>query len=142
MLENQIRDFITIDTSRFPIVLVTYQGFVPTWDEYHRAHTAIEMLVANRNNFVIILDFSQIQTGLSSEYRVAAARWASKTEPLFIKQNVKVAFYTPSVLTRIVMKGSLVLAPLRYPYTLAPTLEKAYAWAAKQLQQSQRPEGI
>jgi hypothetical protein len=127
-----MREFITLNTSKFPIVEGKYQGFIPTQEELVLAQVAIENLCVMYENFVLILNFSELPP-LSFEYRIAQAKWAEKNDALFAKKKMKVAFYTPSMVTRVVMKSVFIISTPSIPYTLTPTLEKAYAWAFKQL---------
>ena len=127
-----MREFLTLDTSRFPIVVGKYKSFIPSREEFFKAQADIEEFCAGHENFVIILDFSEVPV-LSTEYRIASAKWATKNDSLFARQKMKVIFYTPSVLVQLVMKGVLLLSSPSVPHIIVSDLDKAYTWASKQL---------
>lgn len=127
-----MREFLTLDHSRFPIVIAKYHPFIPTREEFFKAQTDIEEFCSNHENFVIILDFSEIPV-LSTEYRIASAKWAAKNDTLFVRQKMRVVFYAPSILVQLVMKGVLLLSSPSVPHTIVSDLDKAKAWASKQL---------
>jgi hypothetical protein len=127
-----MREFLTLDSSKFPIVVGIYNKFIPTPEEFTKAQTDVENFCMSHEDFVLVLDFSVIPI-LSSEYRIAQAKWAAKTDALFVKQKMRIAFYTPSIITQVVLKSVFILSKPGIPYTLASTLEKAHVWAAKQL---------
>lgn len=133
-----MREFLTLDSSKFPIVVAKYQPFVPTREEFFKAQTDVEEFCAVHENFAIILDFSEVPV-LSTEYRISSAKWAAKNDPLFARQKMKIVFYTPSVLMQLVMKGVLLLYSPSVPHTIVSRLDKGFSWASKQFDHGKIP---
>jgi hypothetical protein len=127
-----MREFFTIDASAFPIVVGTYQNFIPTLEEFLKSQEDLETFIISHTDFVLLVDLSTAPL-LSSEYRVSQTKWAAKNNPVFARQNIKLAFFTPSVLAQVAMKGSFFMHKPHVPYTLVSSFEKAKAWGLKQL---------
>jgi hypothetical protein len=136
-----VRNFITIDDSKFPIVVGRYQKFIPTQEEFVNSQEIMESFCLNHENYVFLIDFSEMPI-LSTEYRIAQAKWTKKCDPLFVRQKAKLVFYTPSITARIMLKTYLLLFSPSIPYTMTSSLEKAYAWAATQIKLKNPSEKI
>jgi hypothetical protein len=127
-----MREFFVLDTSKFPLVVGTYQDFIPTAEEFCQWQLDLDAFNADHENYVLLLDFSKVQS-LSTEHRIQAAKWASRNDALFVQKNLKAVIFTPSLGTRIMMKAFLIMVRPRSKYMLVSSLEKAHAWANQQL---------
>lgn len=132
-----MRDFFAIDDSRFPIVVGKYFPFIPTQEEFAKSQTVIENFCASHSDFVLLFDFSQVPV-LSHEYRIMQAKWVTQNDQLFVRQRIRFVFYTPVIMTRIMMKAFFIITRPSIPFEMVSTLEKAYAWAGKQLKMKPR----
>lgn len=135
-----MRDYLILDLSNFPIIVGTYQDFIPTADEFRKWQADMEEFLEKHDNVVTLIDFSKIKI-LSSEYRVHAAKWASVKDEMFIRKNIKIIFYTPSLITKVMMKAIILMARPKTKYFLYTDFDKAYK-RAQQLAGDQRRNKI
>jgi hypothetical protein len=127
-----MRNFVTIDSSKFPIVVAKYPAFIPTKEEFLQAQTDCENFYTNHVNFVFLVDLSNVPY-LPNEYRISQAKWVARLKELHIKQKIRFVFYTPTLVVQVMMKALFILGKPGVPYTVTTNLEKAHKWAAQQL---------
>jgi hypothetical protein len=130
--ESYMRDFMTIDSLKFPVVVCKYHNFVPTQEEFLKAQRDCEEFYADHLNFVVIVDLSDLPA-LPNEYRISQAKWSQRNKPLVTKQQITFSFYTPSLALQLLMKTVFAISTPGVPYAVCATLEKAHAWAQKQI---------
>ena len=127
-----MRKFITINTTRFPLVVARCKPFAPTLEELRDAQMDVEELAHNYKNFVLIVDLTELRF-VPPEYRSAQAKWSEKTEALFASRQMRLAFYTPSSIARIMLKGVFLMREPAVPHIVVSALEQAFAWGQKQM---------
>jgi hypothetical protein len=127
-----MRKFIEIDDSRFPIVIATFQNFVPTNEEFLQMQADLQTFDASHTNFTQIIDLSKMPF-LPSEFRIAQAKWAAANDALFIQQKMKIVFSTPSFIAQMMLKGVFLLYKPGVPFTVVSSIEEGVRWSEAQV---------
>jgi hypothetical protein len=127
-----MRNFLTLDSSAFPIVILKYHDFVPTLEELLLAQRQVEDFISANQNYVQLIDFSEMPY-LSSEFRILQSKWQEKHKATYARQKIKVVFFAPGLLTRIMLKGLFAINKPGVPCVVVSTKEKALAWANQQV---------
>ncbi len=127
-----MRDYFIVDSSKFPLVTGTFQDFVPTAEEFTGWQKKMEDFISTRENFVIIVDFTNVRV-FSAEYRINAAKWAAKVDLTLSQKNITMVMCTPSLATRVLMKSILIMFQPRATFKFVSSLEQAYQTASKLL---------
>lgn len=127
-----MRDFVTIDASSFPFVVAKYQPFVPTTAEFVKAQEDLAQAIASHNNFVLLVDFS-VMPYLPTEYRISHAKWSQKHKETHVRHQMRVVFYTTSLMHQLLLRGVFAVSAPGVPYYVTSSMKKAKAWAEKQL---------
>lgn len=128
-----MRDFLTIDRSGFPIIVAKYSAFVPAREEFLKAQEDLENVYKEHPNFVLLINLADVPY-LPTEFRIAQAKWQQRMRDIHVRQQIRFVFYTPSTALQLLMKTVFTISTPGVPYTVVTTLDKAYAWARKQLQ--------
>jgi hypothetical protein len=127
-----MKKFITIDSSKFPIVVARCKHFTPTLAELRQAQMDIEAFAHGHTNFVVVVDLTDLGF-VSSEFRIAQAKWSEQIDPLFVKQKLRLAFYTPSSIARIMLKGVFLISKPAVPHIVVNSIEQGFSWGLKQM---------
>jgi hypothetical protein len=128
-----MRKFIIIDDTKFPIVISRCQKFIPTPEEFRQMQVDLETYASNHQDYVSIFDLTDLAF-LSSEFRISQAKWSKRNDPMFVKQNIRFAFCTPSSIAQIMLKGVFLINKPGVPYTVVSSVEQGIAWGVKQMQ--------
>jgi hypothetical protein len=132
-----MRDFVTIESTRFPLVAAKFADFIPTMEEFLDMQAKLTKFVQTHTDFVLIVDMSQMQF-MPSEHRIAQANWQKQSNPLFLKQRMSLAFCTPSIIAQMMLKGVLIINKPSVPYTVVSSIDKATEWATAELKRKGR----
>lgn len=127
-----MRSFITIDNSQFPIAVARYQSFIPTIDEFLQMQADLATFFETHKDFVAIIDLTHMSF-LPSELRIKQAKWSSQIDPILKKNNIRLAFTTPSLIAQMMLKGVFLISKPAVPHTVTSTIENATKWAKDQL---------
>jgi hypothetical protein len=123
-----MRKFITIDDSKFPMVIAKYQKFMPTKEEFLDMQSTLSNYISAHSEFVLIVDLSDMPF-LPAEFRIAQAKWQTSKNSEFVKQKMRLAFCTPSIIAQTMLKGVFILSKPSVPYTVESGVEKGIHWA-------------
>jgi hypothetical protein len=127
-----MRDFVNFDSTNFPIVVSKYKDFIPTREEFVKAQADLEHFINTNANFVLLVDLS-VMPYLPPEYRISQAKWLAKNNHVFTSQKIPIVYYTPSVVAQLMIRSVFIVVKPAVPYAVVTSLEKAEAWAAKQV---------
>ncbi|HEY0744882.1 MAG TPA: hypothetical protein VGD40_25620 [Chryseosolibacter sp.] len=125
------REYLILDTSAYPLVIGVFQDFVPTLEEFKGWQKMMDAYHAQHDNYVLLLDFSKV-TVSSIEYRLLTVKWSRENDDMFVRKNIKVVFYTPSLTTRVMMKAIQAMFRPKVKYVIVSSLQKGMT-VAKQL---------
>lgn len=122
---------LTVDTSRWPLVVLTYEG-QPT-DDVLQAHLEeIEReVLARRQPFVQIVDQLRGERP-NPVQRAIIARHQGRMAELY-QRYCKGEAYVAGPELRSAMVAVFWREPPRYPYTFAASMDQALAWARERL---------
>jgi hypothetical protein len=124
-------DSLTIDTSRWPIVVHTATG-VPTKemvDDYLRTATAI---LARKEPHVAILDARGV--GRAHPYiRARSREWMRAHRPEVAAWCKGTVYLVSSSAMRFLVMTSILMTRLPTPYRVCESLEEAMEWARERL---------
>jgi hypothetical protein len=120
-----------IDTSRHPIVLVTFSGYIsePEFDRYLASMTAI---LERSEKTVTILDARGAIRNPASQRR-KQADWLKRYQEQLRQYSLGTVFVITSPFVRGALTAILWLAPLPNEHVVVGTLAEAEGWAEKQL---------
>jgi hypothetical protein len=127
---------VTIDKSRFPIILLTFQPVESTdknVEDYLNEH--LKLLQETPEKLFLIYDLNQGKY-MSMDRRVRMARWAEKHSSLFKEKVMGLANVNTSVLANIVMKGFLLLIPVHMRPTMFTKISHALQYAEEVLEKN------
>lgn len=127
-----MRKFINLDISKFPVVIARYQKFTPSPEEFRAMQEELEAYAKGNRDFVMVIDLTDL-TFLPSEYRISQAKWARQNDSLFVKQNMMLAFCTPSSIAQIMLKGVFLISKPGVPHCVVSSIDQAFAWGQQQL---------
>ncbi len=130
-----MRDFLTLDTSGYPIVVAKYHDFVPSFEEFIKSQDDLEAFYKTHTHFVLLVDFG-VMPYLPVEYRMLQAKWGFRCKPLVMKNAISVVFYAPSKMLQLFLKMFLVAGARGCPTAVVSSLEKGYEAAKKMLEKN------
>lgn len=121
----------TIDTSRHPIVVVTFSGYIsePEFDGYL---ASMSRIIGRSEKTLTILDARRAIRNPASQ-RKKQADWLKQHQEQLRKYSLGTAFVITSPFVRGALTAILWLQPLPNDHILVGTLAEAEAWAEKQL---------
>ena len=121
----------TIDTSRPPIVVVTFSGFVsePEFDAYLASMTRI----INRGQKTLTILEARRAIRNPASQRKKQADWLREHREQLRQNSLGTAFVITSPFVRGTLTAILWLQPLPNEHTVVATMAEAEAWADEQL---------
>jgi hypothetical protein len=121
----------TIDTSRHPIVVVRFSGYIsePEFDVYLASMT---QLISRSERTLTILDARRAIRNPPSQ-RKKQADWLKANEQRLRQYSLGTAFVITSPFVRGVLTAILWLQPLPNDHTVVSTMAEAEDWAAAKL---------
>lgn len=122
---------ITIDRSRFPLVIVRFRdALVPgEFEEYLRQ---LDEVYAQKQKFALIVD-SIGGAAPTATQRKLQADWIRDRSAMIRQYNAGTAFVLDSMLLRGSLTAILWLQPLPCPHFVCAELSEALRWASNQL---------
>jgi hypothetical protein len=127
---------IRIDDSRFPLVLVTFQG-PATDDEFDAYLGGMSRILEGRKRNVTILD-ARLAASPPAKQRAKQADWLKTNRVLLQQYSCGSVFIIKSTMIRGALTAILWIAPMSVPHAVVSTLEEAERWALGRL----REEGV
>lgn len=128
-----MKKFINIDAAKFPIVVTRYANFTPSTEEFQQMQVDLENFVTNHTSFVMIIDLTDLAFW-PSELRISQAKWAKDRDSLFVKQKMRIAFCTPSLISQMMLKGVFLISKPSIPHTVVSSVDQGTEWGLKQLE--------
>jgi hypothetical protein len=128
---------IRIDESRYPLVLVTYDGIVS--DDQFREHLAQmdRMLTSGREPNVIVVDARKAGVTPPTQ-RKMQADWQAVNHDAIAERSLGTVFVLDSAPLRGVLTAILWLSPLPNAHAVVATKDEAWTWAEQKLRESVR----
>lgn len=128
---------VTVDTSRWPIVVHTGVGVPPrsAIDDYIAEATKI---LERKELHVTILDVRRV-TGTSAYIHGRSREWLKAHRAELARYSAGIVYVVGSPLVRFLVAGTLLLARYPTPYLVCETLDEGFAWAHERLEKTSRP---
>ncbi|WP_448518605.1 hypothetical protein [Rhodoflexus sp.] len=128
-------DYVTIDESKWPIVLITFNENEPTVEEFDRYLDQIYELYTRRQPVCFVLDATKSKY-LSSELRIKQGNWVKQHKELIAEFQRCMIFVIPNMMVRFIFDAVLLVSPLPTPYLVVKSVEEGMAEAARIMRSS------
>jgi len=125
-------DYVHIDESRFPIVVFDFSSREPTFAEFEAYLKKTESYYAREIPLSFILDGTKSRF-LTTELRIRQAQWMKDNAPIIKKYQKGIAFILPNIMSRIILKGILLIEPIPAPFIVVSSFDEALQWTQQQL---------
>ncbi len=130
--------FAEIDASQFPVVVIRINPKEASKaDVEEHMHESYEFVQSQTQMFVSVYDLTNLKY-LSSEARIQLGEWTKQNKALFQKHIAGVAYYSPSVVTSMLLKGIFLISPPPTVYIIAGSIEEALTWARERVKNKAR----
>jgi hypothetical protein len=122
-----MRQYVSFDISRLPIIFCKTQDFIPTLPEFIAYQTEYVKVMIDNPAHVQIFDLGDLKL-LPSEIRISQGKWIIENEKL-VKEKVKgIAFMAASFISRTVLKGIFIISKPKVPHVIVSSFEEAEEW--------------
>jgi len=122
--------YVTFDSSKAPITVLTYVAEEPTKQEFEEYLIEMEAIYNNSKDFVLVFDATKAKY-LSAELRSRQAEWI-KDNTLKIKEKCRgMVYILPNIMVEILFKCIVAFSPLPVKYTTVRNLANAFVEAEK-----------
>lgn len=123
------------DTSRFPLVLITFTGNQPTEKNFTAYLDQNLHLYNAAEELALVFDARQAVLP-SYKFQKMQAEWLKEHEGLMKKYCRGTAYVIPNLLVRGILKAIFAIQKQPSPYMVSSTLPEAETWALEQLDTS------
>ncbi|TAF33658.1 MAG: hypothetical protein EAZ57_05115 [Cytophagales bacterium] len=125
-------NYVEIDTSTEPLVLITYSSAEPTLAEFDAYLREIEIIYERVPYCAFVLDSTRVKY-LRSELRIKQGTWMKENEKLIGVKQKGAAFVVNGVMVQMLLQGIMLVNPFPAPYKVFAKYEEALQWATNQL---------
>jgi len=123
--------YAEVDTSRFPIIQVTFTGEKASTDNFQFYLQEVKNSYDLQSKVALIFDANNaVLPGLT--YQKMQADWLKENEKMMTDYCVGTAYVISNSLIRNVLKAIFLLQKQPVPYMVCSTLEEAEAWVQQQ----------
>ena len=116
----------------WPLVYCAHSGLYASLDEVDVFLAGLEELYARKQPFVILNDLSQ-GGKRDNEQLSRIGAWMKAHRDEIARYNKGTCFVSQSTLFRFVMSSLFLVQPLPNPYSVCASLDEAYLWIKKRL---------
>jgi hypothetical protein len=125
-----MKPYAIVDSSRIPIITVTFTGEKSTDENFNQYLADLEKCYDDRQKISIIFDASQAVIPKSSHQKKQAL-WISQHWKLIQTYCIGTAYVIPNAAIRAVLKMIFSFQNQPVPYKIFSNLEEAEAWIQK-----------
>lgn len=122
---------IQIDESRWPLVLITFQG-VPSDEVFDEYLAGMRRLLDKKEKHVYLLDGRKGGL-LSREQRIKQGRWLKENKEDIVLYSLGAAVVLNSAVLRFVLTTIFLIQSPLAPQVVVSTMEEGRAWTAERL---------
>lgn len=122
---------ITLDTSRWPIVVVTYPETY-TAQELKEHFLLYKDVFARGRRYVMLQDLRRSGMDSDAGVRKAAVDFATETKEISGRLCAGTVMVVSSKLVRMALQGIMLMQRPPYPYEILSDWDEAEKWARKQ----------
>jgi hypothetical protein len=124
--------YADIDTSRFPLVIITFTGKYPTDEGFDQYLNALEALYDAKEKLAIIFDArSAPLPSLKQQQRQAS--WLKINNQLLKDYCLGTAYVITAGTTRIILRMIFAITPQPVPYKVCSNMDDAEEWTLARL---------
>jgi len=120
--------YAEIDTSNFPIIIVTFANFEPKASDFEAYLSDLENLYLHYKDFVLIFNASAARY-LPSNLRVRQGYWLKENAEKIKRNCLGTAYFIPNILTNALLNCIFAISKPMVPYTVTTTFDKAMVWS-------------
>jgi hypothetical protein len=122
-----MKPYAHIDSSKMPVVTVTFTGEKSTDDNFQQYLDELESCYDDRKQIAIIFDASNATIPKLSHQKKQAS-WLSQHWKLMQNYCIGTAYVIPSTAIRAVLKMIFSFQNQPVPYQIVAKMEEAHAW--------------
>jgi hypothetical protein len=136
-----MKPYATIDSSKLPVVTVTFTGEKSTDDNFQQYLDELESCYDDRKSIAIIFDASKAVIPKSSHQKKQAV-WLSQHWKLMQNYCLGTAYVIPSIAIRTVLKMIFSFQSQPVPYKIFSKKEEAYKWLEELRLEEKKPPSL
>lgn len=125
-------NYADIDTSRFPVVVITFTGAASTDENFDRYLTDMKAIYESGEKLAIIFD-ARSSPLPSLKQQQKQAYWLRRNDDMLKSQCLGTAYVITTGTTRMVLRMIFAITPQPVPHKMCSNMDDAEEWAFAQL---------
>jgi hypothetical protein len=129
-------EIATIDTSKFPIVVISFQPIEPSDEKIDSYLNKLRLLLEeSKENVFLIYDLNQGKY-MTMDGRIRMGKWTKTHSDLFKEKVMGMANVNTSIIANMVLKAFLLLVPVHMRPVLFTKMSEAIKYAEEVIEKN------